>query len=119
LTGRLRELSRYNGLVLYQDYFDAAMERLRTRFLKQPLQGEIMPAPPQDTLLVQQKIAEMARQPVPTAQELSAEDYFNRGMAYHDGQGVAQDYQQARQWFEKAAAAGDEFAKKQLQALGR
>ena len=39
LTGRLRELPRYNGLSLPQDYFDAAMERLRTRFLKQPVQG--------------------------------------------------------------------------------
>jgi TPR repeat protein len=117
LTDHLRELPRYNGLVLYQDYFDAAMERLRTRFLKQPLRGEIMPTPPQDTLLVQQKIAEMARQPVPTAQELSAEDYFNRGMACRDGQGVAQDYQQARQWYEKAAAAGHARAMTNLGVL--
>ena len=60
------------------------MERLRTRFLKQPVQGDITPAPPQDVLVVQQKIEEAARQPAPTKQELSAEDYFNRGLARND-----------------------------------
>jgi len=29
------------------------------------------------------------------------------GYLYQHGLGVAQDYQQARQWFEKGAAAGD------------
>ena len=82
------------------------MERLRTRFLKQSLHGDILPASPQDAPVVQQKIAEVARQPAPTEQELSAEDYFNRGWSYDYGQGVAQDYGQARQWYEKAAAAG-------------
>jgi hypothetical protein len=116
LTGRLRELPHYNGLLLPQDYFDAAMERLRTRFLKQPLQGEITPAPPQDTPIVQQTMEDVARQPAPTEQERSAEDYFNRGVAYEKGQGVAQDYRQARQWYEKAAAAGHAHA---MSNLGR
>jgi tetratricopeptide (TPR) repeat protein len=102
LTGGLHDLPRYNGLVLPHDFFDAAMERLRTRFLKLPVQGEITPALPQDTPTVQQKIEEMARQPAPTAQELSAEDSFSRGWAYEKGQ----DYGQARSWYEKAAAAG-------------
>jgi tetratricopeptide (TPR) repeat protein len=84
LTGRLRDLPRYNGLVLPHDYFDAAMERLHTRFLKLPAQGIITPAPPQNAPAVQQKIEEAARQPAPTKQELSAEDYFNRGLALND-----------------------------------
>lgn len=46
LTGKLRALPRHNGPTLYHDYFDAAMERLRTRFLKLPTQGDITPAPP-------------------------------------------------------------------------
>ena len=107
LTGRLRDLPRYNGLPLPQDYFEEAMVRLRTRFLKQPVQGDITSAPPQDAPVVQQKIEEAARQPAPTKQDLSAEDAFNRGRRYANGWGVAQDYGQARQWWEKAAAAGD------------
>src|SRR5215510_15680856 len=31
LTGKLRALPRYNGLTLPHDYFDVAMERLRSR----------------------------------------------------------------------------------------
>jgi TPR repeat protein len=119
LTGRLRDLSRYNGLGLPHDYFDAAMERLRTRFLKLPGQGGITPAPHQDASVVQQKIEEATSQPAPTKQELSAEDYFNRAMLYHRGEGVAQDYQQARQWFEKAAAAGNIYGMSGLGELYR
>src|SRR5262245_55174010 len=54
LTGRLHDLPSYNGLPLPQNFFDAAMERLRTRFLKLPAQGDITPAPPQDAPVVQQ-----------------------------------------------------------------
>ena len=84
LTGRLCDLPRYNGLELPHDYFNAAMERLRTRFLTLPGQGIITPAPPQDAPVVQQKIDEAASQPAPTMQELSAEAYFNRGLALQD-----------------------------------
>ena len=84
LTGRLRDLPRYSGPTLFHDYFDAAMERLRTRFLKQPVEGSITPPPQQDAPVVQQKIETVARQPAPTQQELSAEYYFNRGRAQDD-----------------------------------
>ena len=57
LTGKLVELPRFNGLEVPHNYFDAAMERLRTRFLKQPVYGAITPAPLADQPLVQQKIA--------------------------------------------------------------
>jgi formylglycine-generating enzyme required for sulfatase activity len=33
LTGKLRNLTQYNGLNVYEDYFHAAMERLRQQFL--------------------------------------------------------------------------------------
>jgi formylglycine-generating enzyme required for sulfatase activity len=66
LTGKLGVLPDYNGLPLHQEYFDAAMERLRMRFLKQPVQGVITPTPPQDAAVVQQKIAKAARQSAPT-----------------------------------------------------
>jgi TPR repeat protein len=38
-------------------------------------------------------------------------------MLYADGQGVAQDYDKAREWYEKAAAQGDTNAKKALEQL--
>ena len=56
LPGRLRDLPHYNGLGLPHDFFNAAMERLRTRFLTQPVQGSITPTPHQDTSVVQQKM---------------------------------------------------------------
>ncbi len=37
LTGKLSELPRYNGIEVSHNYFDEAMDRLRTRFLKRPV----------------------------------------------------------------------------------
>jgi tetratricopeptide (TPR) repeat protein len=98
LTGKLCVLPDYNGVTLHQDYFDEAMERLRTRFLKLPAQGIITSAPPQDAPVVQQKIDEAAHQPAPTKQELSAEGYFNQGLARAargDRTGAIVDYTEA------------------------
>ncbi len=39
------------------------------------------------------------------------------GVLYDNGQGVAQDYKQARVWFEKAAAQGDPHAQRHLGTL--
>lgn len=43
LTGKLRNLSRYNGLNVHEDYFDEAMHRLRTQFLNIPLDTVLHP----------------------------------------------------------------------------
>jgi formylglycine-generating enzyme required for sulfatase activity len=43
LTGKLKNLSRYNGLNVHEDYFDEAMERLRTQFLNIPLNTVLHP----------------------------------------------------------------------------
>src|SRR5262245_58281779 len=72
LAGPLHDLPRYNGLQLFDAYFTEAMERLRTRFLREPAQGVITPAPPQDAPVVEQKIAEAERQATQTiAQRLT------------------------------------------------
>jgi hypothetical protein len=47
----------------------------------------------------------------------NAEAMVYLGVLYYNGQGVSQDYGQARQWYEKAAAQGSEYAKSRLQAL--
>jgi formylglycine-generating enzyme required for sulfatase activity len=72
LPETLRALPSYAGVTMRHDYFDAAMERLRTHFLKEPAQGVITPAPPQDAPVVQQKIEEAAREATPTIPEHSA-----------------------------------------------
>ncbi|MBZ0304915.1 MAG: toll/interleukin-1 receptor domain-containing protein, partial [Anaerolineae bacterium] len=48
LTGNLAQLSKFNGVTVPHDYFEAAMDKLRTRFLKQPIYGRIIPAPVAD-----------------------------------------------------------------------
>ena len=81
LTGKLSELSHYNGVDVPHTYFDAAMERLRTRFLKLPVYGVIMPTPASDQPEVDRKLEKIATKPTPTREELSAEDYFSRAFA--------------------------------------
>jgi len=55
LTGRLCELREYNGLELYSAYFDAAMERLRTCFLRRSTQEKITPPLPQGEPIIRHK----------------------------------------------------------------
>ncbi|HLO16956.1 MAG TPA: SUMF1/EgtB/PvdO family nonheme iron enzyme [Anaerolineales bacterium] len=43
LTGKLKNLSRYNGLNIHEDYFDEAMHRLRTQYLSIPLDTVLHP----------------------------------------------------------------------------
>ncbi len=43
LTGKLKNVSRYNGLNVHQDYFHEAMERLRTKRLNVPLAAVLHP----------------------------------------------------------------------------
>lgn len=52
-----------------------------------------------------------------TQSEQDANAQFNRGAMYHLGQGVTQDYAQARQWYEKAVAQGNANAQANLGTL--
>ncbi|WP_119069087.1 toll/interleukin-1 receptor domain-containing protein [Aggregatilinea lenta] len=81
LTGKLAGLPRYNALNAPHDYFDAAMDKLRTRFLKQPMAGSIVAAPSQDAPHVQRKIEQVAQQAAPSGEDLAAEEYFSLGYA--------------------------------------
>ena len=66
LTGKLSELTRYNGVSVPPDFFDEAMTRLRNRFLRQPVLGTITPTPVEDQQVVQQKIDQVRETPKPT-----------------------------------------------------
>lgn len=90
LTGKLSGLSRFNGLSVPHDYFDAAMYKLRTRFLKQTVRGIVKPTPVTDQDAVERNIVratEQAAQSPPLISHateyetdlISAEDFAGRG----------------------------------------
>ncbi len=96
LTGKLAVLPKYNALEVPSAYFKEAMERLRERFLNKPLDVILHPMPPLSAD-VQQKIAAENNAPSVTEQQLSAEEYFERGCvrAYADYAGRIADYSKA------------------------
>jgi tetratricopeptide (TPR) repeat protein len=84
LTGRLADLKRYNALSVPSDYFDAAMDRLRARYLNVPLETVLHPAsaPAVDAARMQQRTA--AEAPTLKADALTANEWFERGVAATD-----------------------------------
>lgn len=106
LTGDLERLTHFNALNLPHEYFEAAMERLRTRFLKQPFQGVLHAA--YDAPTVEHKITRTATLPKPTQEQLSAEAAYNQANAkYHRGDmnGAAADYDTAIRLYPQYDAA--------------
>ena len=78
LTGKLRNLSRYNGLNVHEDYFDEAMVRLRTEYLSKPLDMVLHPVSTQVRKVVKEeqdaadeaiKQKENAKEPVKQIEE--------------------------------------------------
>jgi formylglycine-generating enzyme required for sulfatase activity len=65
-TGKLKELPRHNALTVPHDYFDAAMEKLRTRFLRRPIVVNIQPTPLNEQPVIERKIEEVSQMPTPT-----------------------------------------------------
>jgi len=84
LTGTLAALKSYNGLSIPPAYFMEAMERLRTRFLNVPLKAVLHPASPSARqAAAEQTIAAEAAPPV-QEEELTAQQWFERGFAATD-----------------------------------
>jgi serine/threonine protein phosphatase PrpC/tetratricopeptide (TPR) repeat protein len=79
LTGKLSQLPSLNALEVNNTYFDAGMEKLRTRFLQQPAHGKILPTPTPDRPVIERTIEVAAKQPKPTTNELKAEEAFSLG----------------------------------------
>ena len=55
LTGKLKNLSRYNGLNIHEDYFDEAMQRLSIQYLNVPLDTVLHPVPTEVKRLVREE----------------------------------------------------------------
>lgn len=72
LTGKLRYLSRYNGLNVHEDYFDEAMERLRTQYLDIPLNTVLHPVSTevQRVVRAEQVAADKALEKIENVQQL-------------------------------------------------
>ena len=84
LTGRLSDLKRYNGVRIPSDYFEEAMERLRNRYLNIPLSAVLHPASlaAQHAATEEKAAAEAA--PIVQENELTAQQWFERGYAATD-----------------------------------
>src|ERR1035441_3210365 len=81
LTGTLAALKRYNGLSIPPEYFLEAMERLRGRYLNVPLTAVLHPASlPAQRAATEQKAAADAA-PAVEEEELTAQQWFERGLA--------------------------------------
>jgi tetratricopeptide (TPR) repeat protein len=79
LTGTLEQLRNYNALTVPADYFLEAMGRLRDRYLNIPLSTELQPAslPARKAAAEQKK--EAAAAPQVAEEELTAQQWFERG----------------------------------------
>ena len=82
LTGKLGNLTRYNGLNVHEDYFEEAMVRLRTEYLNKPLDTVLHPVSTEVRKVVKEeqeaadealKQKEVAKEPVRVVEEKSVE----------------------------------------------
>jgi hypothetical protein len=84
LTGKLAALKRYNGLSVPPEYFPEAMEKLRSKYLNVPLASVLHPASPfAQRAAAEQKHAAGAA-PAVHEGELTAQQWFERGVAAVD-----------------------------------
>ena len=84
LTGALAGLKNYNGLRIPPDYFEAAMERLRTKFLNVPLTAVLHPASASAQEAADKQKAAANAAPTVQETELTAQQWFERGVAATD-----------------------------------
>ena len=78
LTGKLAVLRQYNAMTVIAEYFDAAMDKLQTKFLNVALDAVIHPASSAARqAATEQKAAVAAAAPV-AAEELTAQQWFER-----------------------------------------
>lgn len=79
LVDKLRLLPAYNGVNVPADYFEEAMQRLKTRFLSQPLSVVLHPVPTEEQQFAQDQQRQADQQATPKPTQLSAERAYERG----------------------------------------
>jgi tetratricopeptide (TPR) repeat protein len=95
LTGTLAGLRNYNGLRIPPDYFDAGMERLRTRFLNVPLDAVLHPASDSAQQAADEQKAAASAAPAVHEIELTAQQWFERGVSATDPAEKARSFTEA------------------------
>jgi tetratricopeptide (TPR) repeat protein len=80
LLGDFARLRRFNSITLPLDQFDEVMDQQAKRFVRQSTSGKIQPTPREDEPQIQQMIERIRKQPVPTQDQLTAEQFLNQGM---------------------------------------
>src|SRR5260370_19106582 len=83
LTGTLVALRRYNGLNIPPDYFEAAMDRLRS-YLSVPLAAVLHPASASAQQAATEQKAAAGVAPAVQEEELTAQQWFERALAAVD-----------------------------------
>jgi tetratricopeptide (TPR) repeat protein len=84
LVGRLADLKRYQGLPVPVEYFTEAMDRLRAKHLNIAVDAVLHPASSAASQAVTQQQAAAAAAPPVQPCELSAEEWFERGIGATD-----------------------------------
>ena len=84
LTGKLEQLSHYNGITAPPEYFREAMSKLRRKFLDVPLEAVLHPASSAMVKAVTDQEAALAKLPAVLEDELTAEQWFERGFETSD-----------------------------------
>jgi tetratricopeptide (TPR) repeat protein len=107
LTGRLAALKHYNALSIPPEFFMEAMVRLRERYLNVPLEAVLHPAslPAQQSATEQKAAAETA--PPVLKEELTAQQWFERGLDATDLDETLRFYNEAIRLQPDYAAAFD------------
>ena len=80
LTGKLAGLRRYNALQVPSGYFDAAMEKVRTKYLNVPLDAVLHPTSPSAQQVTENQQEAASAAPAVTANELTAQEWFEKGL---------------------------------------
>ena len=92
LTGTLASLRRYNGLNVPAEYFDEAMDRLRTRYLNVALAATLHPSSTfAQTVATEQKAAALTA-PKVLQDDLSAQQWFEKALSTSDANEGLQFY---------------------------
>ena len=95
LTGTLAPLKSYNALPVPVEYFDEAMERLRTKFLNVPLDTVLHPASVSAVRAAKVEQAAAGAAPTVTEKDLTAQEWFERGFNASDPNGQVRFYSEA------------------------
>ena len=80
LTGKLALLKQYNGMTVPMEYFDAAMDKLRNKFLNAPLDAVLHPASFQARQAATKEKTAAAKAPYVAEEDLTAQEWLERGL---------------------------------------